>query len=152
MGDLPTAAGRIGEAVVFPKRVARPTPATSGVGENGLGFEQKWTRFVPLFVRGMVVGGGRIAVVGPPDLVDSEKALEGLAAGDAAMLAELVRQDAALAGGEGGLLRILSTADGSHVFESAVDYLPVWDGLIAADGKFYVSTTDGRLICQGRQP
>jgi hypothetical protein len=91
-------------------------------------------------------------VAGPPDLVDSEKALEGLAAGDQAMLAELVRQDAALAGGEGGLLRILSTEDGSHVFDTAVDYLPVWDGLIAAGGRLYVSTTDGRLICQGARP
>lgn len=152
MGDLPTAAGRIGEAVVFPKRVARPAPASTALGENGLGFEQKWTRFVPLFARGMVVGDGRIAVVGPPDLVDSEKALEGLAAGDEAMLAELERQDAALAGDEGGVLRILSTADGSRVVDATVDYLPVWDGLIAAGGKFYVSTTDGRLICQGEQP
>ena len=149
MGDLPTAAGRLGEAVVFPKRVARQAPASSGVGANGLGFEQKWTRFVPLFARGMVVGDGRIAVVGPPDLVDSERALEGLAAGDEAMISELQRQDEALAGGEGGLLRILSTADGSHVFEATVDYLPVWDGLIAAGGKFFVSTTDGRVICQG---
>lgn len=153
MGDLPTAAGRLGEAVVFPKRVARQAaPATTAIGENGLGFEQKWTRFVPLFARGMVVGDGRIAVAGPPDLVDSEKALEGLAAGDEAMLAELVRQDEALAGGEGGLLRILSTEDGSHVFDTTIDYLPVWDGLIAAGGRLYVSTTDGRLICQGAQP
>ena len=153
MGDLPTAAGRVGEAVVFPKRVARQTAAPpSAIGENGLGFEQKWTRFVPLFARGMVVGDGRIAVAGPPDLVDSEKALEGLAAGDQETLALLERQDTALAGTEGGMLRILSTSDGSHVFDTSIDYLPVWDGMIAAGGRFYVSTTDGRLICQGEKP
>ena len=152
MGDLPTAAGRLGEAVVFPKRVARQAaPATSAIGENGLGYEQKWTRFVPLFVRGMVVGDGQIVVAGPPDLVDSEQALVGLAADDEVMRAELVRQDAALAGEEGGLLRILSAADGSHLLDTTTDYLPVWDGVIAAGGRLYVSTTDGRLICQGER-
>ena len=53
---------------------------------------------MPLFVRGMVVGDGQIVVAGPPDLVDSEQALVGLAADDEVMRAELVRQDAALAG------------------------------------------------------
>jgi outer membrane protein assembly factor BamB len=153
LGDLPTAQGRRGEAVVFPKRVSRQTTAESkAIGASGLGFEQKWTRFVPLFARAMVVGKGMIAVAGPPDLVDSEKALEGLAVRDREMVSQLERQDAALAGGEGGLLRILSTADGSHIFDTATDFLPVWDGMIAAGDRLFVTTTDGRLICQGSQP
>lgn len=156
--DLPTGKGRLGSAVVFPSRTRAaaagggPAGAKAGPGAeaaNGLAFDQKWTRFVPIFARGMVLGRDALLVAGPPDLVDSEEALRGLAAGDAGMVEALARQDAALGGAEGGRVSIVSLDDGSHVQSLEVDFLPVFDGVIAAAGRIYASTTDGRIVCHG---
>ena len=65
---------------------------------------------------------------------------------------KLVRQDAALKGAEGAILLAVSAADGKTLARIAVDGLPTWDGLAAARGRLYLSTTDGRVICLGPQP
>ncbi len=154
LGDLPTGKGRLGSALVFPARTragAKPPPGDGPRPAAGLAFDQTWTRFVPLFARGMVLGRDALLVAGPPDMVDSEAALAGLAEGDPAMLEALRRQDAALAGAEGGRVRIVATADGSEILDAEVDFLPVFDGVIAAGGCIYAATTDGRIVCHGRR-
>jgi hypothetical protein len=97
----------------------------------------------------MVLGRDALLVAGPPDLVDSEEALRGLAAGDAGMVEALARQDAALGGAEGGRVSVVSLDDGSQVQSLEVDFLPVFDGVVAAAGRIYASTTDGRIVCHG---
>ena len=49
----------------------------------------------------------------------------------------------------GAKLRVVSAADGSKLFERELDSPPVFDGMIAARGKLYVSTRDGRVVCMG---
>lgn len=41
----------------------------------------------------------------------------------------------------------VSAADGKTLAELRLDALPVWDGLIAAENRLYVSLADGSVVC-----
>jgi hypothetical protein len=41
----------------------------------------------------------------------------------------------------------VSAKDGTKLSEQKLNHLPVFDGLIAANEKLLMSTTDGRVIC-----
>jgi hypothetical protein len=56
---------------------------------------------------------------------------------------------AALDGRVGGVLWAVSAHDGKKLAESRLDAPPVFDGLIAAGGRLYLSLTDSRVICLG---
>lgn len=47
-----------------------------------------------------------------------------------------------------GTLKVINTKDGSTLSESKVP-APMWDGLALADGKLFLSTADGHLVCIG---
>jgi outer membrane protein assembly factor BamB len=47
-----------------------------------------------------------------------------------------------------GRLRVLSTADGSVLQEAQVPS-PAWDGLAVAEGRLFLTTQDGRVLCLG---
>jgi outer membrane protein assembly factor BamB len=53
-----------------------------------------------------------------------------------------------LAGRNGGLA-VLDAADGSQKGEYDLP-APVWDGMIAAGGRLYVTTKEGRVLCLGK--
>lgn len=152
LGQLPTGQGRVGTAAVFPKL----SPAAKGGGNAAVpkqvGFDHEWTKFVPVFARAMLLANDALCVAGPPDLVDEEYALERLAAKDPAIKDQLKAADEALDGKQGGRFLVVSTKDGSRIAEFQVDSLPVWDGMSAAYGRVYLATTDGRVICYGREP
>jgi outer membrane protein assembly factor BamB len=145
LGQLPTGQGRVGTALVFPK--AAPAAAA---GQPKVGFDHTWTRFVPVFARSMVLANDALVVAGPEDVVDEEYALERLAAKDPAIHTQLKRQDEILDGQEGGRFWVMSTKDGSRVAEFKIDALPVWDGMSTAFGRIYIATTDGRVLCYGK--
>jgi len=50
-------------------------------------------------------------------------------------------------GRKGGLMWALNKADGKKIAEYRLDCPPVFDGLIAAKGKLYMSLKDGRSAC-----
>lgn len=50
----------------------------------------------------------------------------------------------------GGLLWAASAADGKKLGEFKMDSRPVFDGIIAAGGRLYISTRDGRVACMGK--
>ena len=52
-------------------------------------------------------------------------------------------------GRAGGVLRVLSTADGETLAEYKLAAPPVWNGLAAANGRVFLSGRDGRLVCLG---
>jgi outer membrane protein assembly factor BamB len=103
---------------------------------KGWGFTRKappvWHDWVPIRIRGMVLAGDRLFVAGPPDVVD---------AGDPM---------AAFEGRKGAVLRVVSAADGKTLAERKLDAPPVFDGLIAAQGRLLMCTTDGKVICFGK--
>jgi hypothetical protein len=55
-------------------------------------------------------------------------------------------------GRTGGLLHAMSAADGSKAAELKLPSPPIWDGLAAANGRLYVATMDGRVLCMGKKP
>jgi len=92
--------------------------------------ETTWSRPASLWVRAMVLAGETLFIAGPPDVFASK-------AGDVD----------ALEGKKGGLLHVVATADGKQLAEHKLDSPPVFDGMIAANGRLYASTLDGKVVC-----
>lgn len=106
----------------------------------------KWQVDKPeIQVRAMVVADKTLFIAGPPDVVDEEEAF--FAMGDAAILEKLAEQSELLKGKDGARLWAVSTQNGERLSEYRLDSLPVWDGLIAADNKLYMTTMNGDVIC-----
>ena len=89
----------------------------------------RWSIKVPVRVMAMVVAGDTLFVAGPPDVVPD---------GDAW---------AALDGRKGGVLWAVAAADGKKLAEHKLAGPPVFDGMAAANGRIYIATRDGRLVC-----
>jgi hypothetical protein len=94
----------------------------------------KWTAWTPILVRAMVLTGAgteamKLFVCGPPDVVPEKDPL------------------AAYEGRAGAVLRAVSAADGKVLADLRLDAPPVWDGLIAVEGRLYVSLADGSVAC-----
>jgi len=108
--------------------------------------EYHWTNnSLPLLVRAMVLANKTLFIAGPPDVVDEEQAFDNSA--DPNILAKLKEQDAALKGQNGTLLWALSSSDGSKVAEYNLESLPVWDSMVAANGRLYMSMENGKVQC-----
>jgi len=53
----------------------------------------------------------------------------------------------AMDGKKGGILWAVSAADGEKLAEYPLDAPPIFDGMAAANGRLYISTTDGNVVC-----
>jgi outer membrane protein assembly factor BamB len=106
--------------------------ATKGMGYTRLR-PPVWYDWVPIRIRGMVLAGEHLFVAGPPDVVDPDDPM------------------AAFEGRKGAVLRAYSAADGKTLAEQRIEAPPVFDGLIAAAGRLFLSTTDGRVVCLGQR-
>jgi outer membrane protein assembly factor BamB len=107
--------------------------------------EYSWSRSVPFLVRAMVKAGDTLFIAGPPDMVDEEEVFRRV--GDPELDRKLAAQDAAMAGKQGALLWAVSADTGKRLAELKLDSMPLFDGLIAANGGLYVVTEDGAVIC-----
>ena len=58
---------------------------------------------------------------------------------------------AALAGKKGGVLYAVKKSDGSEVMSMTLPSIPVFDGLIAADRRLFVSMQNGKIVCLEKQ-
>ena len=47
------------------------------------------------------------------------------------------------------MLAVTDKADGKVISEYELDSAPVFDGMIAADKKLFISMTDGSIVCLG---
>lgn len=111
--------------------------------------ERHWAHDVPLLVRAMIKASDVLFVAGPPDLIDEEDTFQKLIDRNPEVHAQLAKQNDALEGKLGGSLLAVSAADGRTLFEYHLESLPVWDGMAAANGKLYLSTIDGDVLCFG---
>jgi len=66
---------------------------------------------------------------------------------EAATQALIAKQDAALAGKLGGILYVAAKQDGAKINELKMQAPPVWDGLVAAQGRLYLANTRGEVVC-----
>ncbi|MBN1588301.1 MAG: PQQ-binding-like beta-propeller repeat protein, partial [Pirellulales bacterium] len=135
------APGKIGQAMKF-----------SGGGRNSLTsflVEHRWTTDVPLYARAMVLTDGALFIAGPPAVAKEENAFKQIGQPDTDDL--LVQWDEALEGKKGSLLLPVSTPNGTPGTPLKLDSTPVFDGLISAGGRLYMTTTDGQVICLGNK-
>ena len=81
--------------------------------------------------------------------IDEEETFQKLTENDEQVQQLLAQQDAALGGKDGGLLFSVNTDSGVVESRLQMDTLPAWDGLAGANGKLFLSTLDGSVICFG---
>ena len=135
----------------------KPTPeakrkARRGKGRRprGGGFKHHWQVATPgLLVNAMVLGPDRLFIAGPPDVADETKMLGYLPGADDKINRQLKAQSDAWQGKQGGLLRAVSLENGKKLSECKLDSVPVFDGMSAANGKLFMSTLDGTVVCIG---
>ncbi len=92
-------------------------------------FPAVWQEWLPIRVRAMVKAGDTIFVAGVPDLCDPNDHM------------------ASFEGRNGALLRSVSAIEGQTMAEYQLGSMPVWDGMIAVDGRIYVALDDGSIKC-----
>jgi outer membrane protein assembly factor BamB len=92
-----------------------------------------WSRMISVRVRAMVLAGDKLFVGGPPDVV--------------------VENDpwAAFEGRKGAKLCIFSADCGKELASYELKALPVYDGMIAANNRIYISLQDGSILCFGEK-
>ncbi len=88
-----------------------------------------WKQNVPLLARAMVLAKDTLFLAGPP-----ERAL---------------RSIPTFEGKRGTMLMVASAEDGKTLGQYKLDALPVYDGLVAAQGRLFVSLKNGTLLCLG---
>lgn len=88
-----------------------------------------WTRWLPIRINAMVKTAAVLFVAGAPDILDPQDPY------------------ASFEGRCGARLAAVSPEDGSVLAEISLDCVPVFDGLIAADGKLFVAAENGSLVC-----
>ena len=105
--------------------------------DKGIGFTRteppKWQTKVPVRGRAMVAAGEKLVAAGPPDVLDADEPL------------------ATLQGQKGGRLWIMSAQDGGKLAEYKLDSPPAFDGMASAQGRLYISTMNGSVVCMKRR-
>jgi hypothetical protein len=81
----------------------------------------------------MVLGGETLVVCGAPDVVKEGDPM------------------AAFEGRVGSELWTLSAPDGKTIAKQKLEALPIFDGMIVADGRLYLCTEQGEVICMGAE-
>ena len=99
-----------------------------------------WSGEVPVLVRGMVLAGENLFIAGPRDVLE-----EGGNAEDKEE--QILRQEAALLGEAGAVLRVISAENGENLHEYELNSPPVFDGMAAANGRLYLATMDDYVSC-----
>jgi outer membrane protein assembly factor BamB len=105
--------------------------------DKGIGYTRaepaEWTCWMPIRVRAMVKASDQLVIAGPPDEFNEEDPF------------------APFEGRRGGRLAVLSPADGTVAFERELESEPVFDGMIAAEDRLFISLRDGTLTCFGAE-
>ena len=112
-----------------PPDYTRASRGYSRKGPRKLKVKFRWTVNMPILVRAMVRANDALFVAGPPD--------------------NALRSTPAFEGRRGGGLCVVSTADGKTLQHYRLDSPPVFDGMAAANGRLYLTTQNGRVLCFG---
>ena len=107
--------------------------------------EHDWSHEIPLHVRAILLADETLFIAGPPDVVNEEQVYRSLS--DAELRTQLDEQIAALEGRKGALLWAVSASDGERLAEYELESVPVFDGMAAANGRLFLVTSDGMVLC-----
>ncbi len=110
--------------------------------------QHDWSQVVPLHAYGLVLAGDILFVAGPPkvDTSNTREVLKTLATDDYDLPPVLKDATETFAGAKGGRLCAVNKRDGAKLMETTLPSIPVFDGLIAANGQLYISTQDGAVV------
>ena len=112
------------------------TPGTKGYtlfANRRPDHKPQWTQKIPVRAVAMVLAGGTLLLAGPPDVIPEDDPYR------------------AFDGRMGATLWTVSVANGKKLAEYQLDGPPVFDGMAAANGRVYLSTTDGTVRCLAGQ-
>jgi outer membrane protein assembly factor BamB len=136
---------KAGRDAIFNRRTTRNTATLSRLAPK-----LHWSvSHPPLHARAMVLAGKTLFVAGLPDVLSEDEAFN--RPGDPQVRGKVLEQDAAYEGKRGALLMGVSTADGKPVLRLDLPSQPVWDGMAAANGRLYMATIDGKVVCFDKQ-
>ena len=120
------------------------------LGPYGTRVPFEWSRQVPFSVLALVLSGDTLFAAGPPDVLDETKVdVTELMYSDELAREKLGPSLAAWQGQKGAVLWAVSAADGEARKKYNLDSVPVFDGMAAAEGRLYIATQDGKLLCMG---
>jgi outer membrane protein assembly factor BamB len=108
-------------------------------------FVPDWSGDISVQINSMVLTENAVFAAGPPDLEDEEESVKTLL--DPKTQKKLTEQSAAFEGRKGALLVAVSRDNGEKLAAYRLDFVPRFDGLIAANGRLYVSTLSGEVLC-----
>ena len=101
--------------------------------DKGMGFTRSrppvWHRWVPVRVRAMTLAGDTLFIAGPPDVIKEDDPM------------------AAWRGRTDSRLLAFSATSGDSLAKLTTTDTPVFDGMIAADGKLFLVTEQGSVLC-----
>ncbi len=97
---------------------------------------------MPIFVRALVLADKTLVLAGPVEPTESRSSNLKLEAPK--------KVESAFMGKQGAVIRLVSVADGKTSAEYKLDSSPVFDGMIAARSRIYISLQDGSLVCFGK--
>ena len=101
-----------------------------------------WSRQVPIFARALVLADETLLLAGPPEQAEV-RASE-------LVLPNLDRAEATFRGQRGAALCLVDAAGGKPLAQYKLESPPVFDGMIVARGRIFISSEDGSLVCFGR--
>jgi len=115
----------------------------------------RWSETTDTYMRAMMVAANRkkgqgdlLFAVGFPEVIDEHDAMDLIGRQQREFkLERIYLKEKAAAGELGAKLMVISTADGSVVSETKLDAPAVFDGMSAADGKIFLSDTEGNVVC-----
>jgi len=108
-------------------------------------FVPSWSDEVSVQVTAMVLADNALFAAGPPDVADEVASIRALA--DSQTRKALAEQSAAFEGRRGGLLVAVSPKTGKRLAAYRLADMPRFDGLIAANGRLYMTTANGKVQC-----
>jgi len=108
--------------------------------------DYNWIEEEPeILAKAMVLANDRLFIAGPRDVAD-EKELWGRS-NEKIFKEKMAAQAAWFKGAHGSVMQVWSKKDGRKLAEKKLPCLPAFDGLIAANGKLYMATECGSVIC-----
>lgn len=135
-------AGKKGLAALFQKSKVLKTAR-----ENRISF---WNKKVPMLARGMVLTGDKLFVAGVPDVLDEAHAVRHFDSPETKEKFSMQLQS--IKGKLGGVVLVVDPDSGKIIRTIATASPVVWDGMIAASSRLFLSLENGELICyQGRE-
>jgi outer membrane protein assembly factor BamB len=116
----------------------KPTNIQSGLSSV---HEYLWTTEIPIYAKAMTLTDQAIFVAGPPETEQAKNS--------GIDLEDPEKVEASYLGKEGVSIYVVSAKDGKQIANYKLNTMPVFDGMIAAQRRLFISMEDGSIVCHG---